>query len=163
MAPEVSSFSTVRALGGSPDSLVQSAAALGWRGTVRGPVCALGATFAAVCRNVPAGPPGSAFIVGCIVTAEDVEAAISHASLLAGYTARAVLVRDPVDVIDLQLQTALLDQGAIVERGGQMDVVSAPGDVVPSDLQVGHRWRTDARWNGLMQAVQAAAVIGEAT
>lgn len=81
---------------------------------------------------------------------------MQQASLLAAYSARAIVVRDPQDVIDVQLQTALLDQGAVVERDGQLVVLSAPGDVVPSPLQYGDDWITCPRWNEFHRTIMAS-------
>jgi hypothetical protein len=85
---------------------------------------------------------------------------MQDASLLAGYSERAILLRQGYDLVDIQLQTALLDQGAVIEDNGQFVVLSTPGDVVHSPLQDDNTWRTDSRWCDLHRAITAARSIG---
>lgn len=141
--------------------IVDAAEALGWRGEVRWPVQAHGVTFAAVCGAAGVGGPGSGWLAGCLVVSRDQTAAVQAASLLAGYSPRAVLVSDPQDVVDLQMQAALLDQGAVVVQDADVVAVSSPGDVVPSPLQVDDAWKFDEGWLELQHAVGSAPLIGE--
>lgn len=144
------------------DTIVRAVDLLGWRGVLRGPVSFGGVEFIAVCSDRPFGAPGSGWLVGSLVPDEDPFAAMRQAGLLAAYSARAILVRSFFDPVELQLQTALLDQGAVVAPGSRNPyVVSTAGGVVPSDLQDDEIWPTDRRWNALWLTVSMSGVLGE--
>lgn len=145
-----------------PVSVVSAASELGWRGEVRWPVHVNDLTFAAVCKGDEPSGPGAGWLLGCIVPSADPTSAVEDASQLAGYSARAVLVLEPDDVLDLQMQTSLLDQGAVVVDGGCAFAVNSPGDVVPSPLQIDDAWKSDERWVELQQAVLSSPVVGTA-
>src|SRR6266568_569394 len=142
-----------------PASIAGAVRSLGWRGAISGPVEFRGTSFVAVCGNGDFGAPGSGWLVGCLVPAADPLPAMQDASLLAGYSARAILLRQGYDVVNIQLQTALLDQGAVIEDNGQFVVLSTPGDVVHSPLQDDDGWRTDSRWCDLRRVITAAGSI----
>lgn len=141
-------------------SIAKAVRAVGWRGVLRGPVAFGGTVFLAVCRpREPLGAPGSPWLAGCLIPAADPRTAMREASLLAGYSRRAILVREPADPLDIQLQTALLDQGVVIECDGELTVLSTPGDVVPSPLQEHDGWLHDTRWLAFHQAVMAAKLL----
>jgi hypothetical protein len=142
------------------ETIKKAASAVGWCGALRGPVLFGGTAFIAVCRpSEPPGAPGSPWLVGCLFPAADPRAAMRDASLLAGYSRRTILVRDPSDALDIQLQTALLDQGAIADSNDKLIVLSTPGDVVPSPLQERDNWRNDERWLSFYQVVTRSRLL----
>jgi hypothetical protein len=144
------------------DTIIYAVRLMGWRGTLRGPVSFGGVEFVAVCTDRDFGAPGSGWLEGCLVPDTDPESAMRQASLLAAYSSRAILVRPVADLIELQLQAALLDQGAVVAPGDRQPfIVSIPGGAVPSDLQDSTVWPTNRRWNGLQLAISTSAPLGE--
>lgn len=141
-------------------AIAEAVGAVGWCGDLRGPVVFGGTMFIAVCRRCePLGAPGSPWLAGCLFPAADPRTAMREASLLAGYSRRAILVRNPADPLDIQLQTALLDQGAVIECDGKLTVLSTPGNVVPSPLQEPRGWQNDGRWLAFHRAVMAARLL----
>lgn len=144
------------------DTITRAVRLMGWRGTLRGPVSFGGVEFVAVCTDRDFGAPGSGWLEGCLVPEKNPESAMRQASLLAAYSSRAILVRPVADLIELQLQTALLDQGAVVDSGDRRPfIVSTAGSVVQSDLQDDAFWRTNRRWNALQLAISTSAPLGE--
>ncbi len=142
------------------DSIVDAVHALGWRGTLCGPLTFRGTSFVAVHQpEVVVGPPGSPWLIGCLVPGADPRVAMGEASLLAGYARRAILLRGPIDVLDVKLQTALLDQGAVVEDDDMLSVLATPGEVVPSPLQQDAAWQTDRRWLEFCRAIRLAPLL----
>lgn len=142
--------------------ITKAVEAVGWCGALRGPVAFGGAVFIAVCHpREPLGAPGSPWLAGCLFPAADPRKAMRRASLLAGYSRRAILVKDPTDPLDVQLQTALLDQGAVIECDGKLTVLSTPGDVVPSPLQEPDGWQNDSRWLAFHRAVMTATLLSD--
>ena len=164
-----------------------AAAAVGWAGTLRGPVEFHGTRFYAVVRE-PArfGPPQSGWLVGSVVAGTDPYAAMTEASLLAAYSSRLIAVHGPavgrLDAVDVQLQAALLDQGVVAHDrtankcgirttnaaaalppGGGCSVWAWPGEVVPSLLWLDDRWPTDHRWRAFYTAVTPAPLHGLTT
>jgi hypothetical protein len=140
--------------------IIAAAELLGWSGAVHWPVTTHSFAFAAVTRTHTPGPPGACGLFGCIVPGTDQSDALAQASLLAGYTARAVLLDAPADAVDLAMQAALLDIGAVAELSGQLTLVSTAGDVVPSPLQLDDIWRTDPHWQQLLDAIANAPIVG---
>lgn len=157
-----SDVSTAAPGGWHQDDIVEAVRVMGWRGEIRWPVDFDDLTFAAVCSGERVSGPGMGWLVGCVVPSSDQTLAVQDASQLAGYSARAVLVADPGDVIDLQLQTSLLDQGAVVKSDRHVVAVNPPGDVVPSPLQLDDAWKVDRRWSELQHAVLSSPVVGTA-
>ena len=141
--------------------VVAAARALGWYGEVRWPVDFGGVTFAAVGTVDQVWEPGAASFAGCLVTGNSHRRALSDASMLAAYSPRAVVVPAGVDRVDLALQAALLDQGAVVSDGSEVEVVALPGPVVPSLLQWRRRWAGDERWLRFCAAVLSAAPLAD--
>jgi hypothetical protein len=70
-----------------------------------------------------------------------------------------VLVPAESDQVDLQLQAALLDQGAVVWDGRTVRIAAWPGPVVPSLLQWQDRWCTDQRWQRFCKAVLESPLL----
>lgn len=138
------------------ETVVSAVRMLGWRGEVRGPVNFAGVRFVSVSTDEPIGAPGAGWLIGCVVPGVEARTAVQAASLLAGYSPRAVLVRECADVVDLQLETALLDQGAVLDSDGELTLLSEPGPVVPSPLQDVDTWQTDATWLSLHEAITSA-------
>lgn len=117
---------------------VCAARAVGWRGEVRGLV-EFGAVrfYPVLGAPVRFGPPGAAWLTGCVVVCTDPYVGLHEASLLAGYSRRLVTVHTPpadrptanatpprpdakagrrrrvFDAVDVQLQAALLDEGVV--------------------------------------------------
>ena len=164
-----------------------AAAAVGWAGTLRGPVEFHGTRFYAVVRE-PArfGPPQSGWLVGSVVAGTDPYAAMTAASLLAAYSSRLIAVHGPavgrLDSVDVRLQAAFLDQGVVaydqaagrsgatataapdaVPPSGGCSVWAWPGEVVPSLLWLDDRWPTDHRWRAFYTAVTPAPLHGLTT
>lgn len=137
-------------------TVLEAVELLGWHGEVHGPVEFGGVRFVAVIGHDEFGAPGGGWLQGCLVSVGKPREAVQDASLLAGYSPRAVLLRDPEDTVGLQLETALLDQGAVIETDGELMLLSKPGPTTPSPLQVGDVWRTDARWLSMRDAICAA-------
>ncbi len=134
---------------------------LGWRGVLRGPINFRSTTFIAVHRDdISIGAPGSPWLVGCLVPGAEPRGAMQDASLLAGYSCRAILVKAPVDALDVRLQAALLDQGAVLDALDGLSVLSTPGEVVPSPLQQDGVWQEDHRWLALCEEITSAPRIG---
>jgi hypothetical protein len=109
---------------------------VGWRGEVRGLVEFGGLEFYPVLgTRLRFGPPGSAWLTGCVVVCTDPYVGLHEASLLAGHSRRLSAVRTPptkpktgakaghetaprigvFDAVDVQLQAALLDQGVVIQ------------------------------------------------
>ena len=158
-----------------------AAAAVGWTGTLRGPVEFHGTRFYAVVRE-PArfGSPQSGWLIGSVVPGTDPFAAMTEASLLAAYSSRLIALHGPavgrVDAVDVRLRAAFLDQGVVaydpaaikagaatvsvnaadIAAGGGCSVWAWPGDVVPSLLWLDDRWPTDRRWRAFYAAVTTA-------
>jgi hypothetical protein len=83
-------------------------------------------------RHLAAGRPPAVRLRGCLVSEPDSPRALQHASLLAGYAPRSILIDESVDVLAVSVDAALLDQGVIVRRGdGRLEVVATPGSRVP--------------------------------
>ena len=141
------------------DAVMTAIELLDWHGEVRGPVEFGGVRFIAVIGHERFGPPGDGWLRGCLVSMGRPRETVRAASLLAGYTPRAVLLREPDDTVGLQLETALLDQGAVIEADGELTLLSKPGPAVASPLQVGDAWRTDARWLSLWNAISSAECL----
>jgi len=145
------------------DRIASAVTALGWSGTIRGPVYFGGVTFYAVtCPPAHFGPPGSSWLAGCLVSCTDPREGMQDASLLAAYSRRAILVRAPldaIDMVDLQLHGALLDQGVVVQAGGHSTVVSWAGEVVASLLHHDEAWRHDARWRQFYGTVTGRSAV----
>lgn len=144
---------------GPAGTRVETAAGLlGWDGELHGPVRFGGVTFTAVVDpECEPGPPGGGWLVGCLVRGDDTQEALRDASLLAAYSPRAALVPEPDDPVDVRLQAALLDQGVVAEQpDGDQVLLSPPGEVVPSPLQLDDAWRTDPGWASLREAITTA-------
>lgn len=144
----------------SAASVRQAVHELGWSGDLRGPVSFAGTSFVAVLGSSELDAPGGRWLIGCLFPTDQPLSAIRDASLLAGYSPRAILTRADDDVLEIKLQTALLDQGAVIEERGQLTVLSAPGPVVQSPLQEADAWRTDPRWHEMYQAATGAPTLG---
>jgi hypothetical protein len=132
---------------------------LGWEGVIRGPIAfgGVGPTFAVVDQNRPFGPPGSGWLVGCLVCRGGVWPSLEDASLFAGYSPRAVLITaPPCDWTQVKVDAAILDQGVVVDRMSGPLLLAEPGGVVPSPLQDGERWRSDPGWAKLRKAIDYA-------
>lgn len=143
------------------DSISAAAHLLGWRGALSGPITFRSTTFFAVRRDdLPIGAPGSPWLVGCLVPGAEPRAAMLDASLFAGYGCRGILVRAPIDALDVRLQTALLDQGAVLDAPDGLSVLSTPGEVVPSPLQQDGAWQTDYRWCAFCEVITSAPQLG---
>lgn len=69
-------------------------------------------------------------LVGALLdgrAAGDAARVVQGASLLAGYCPRAVLLNDTPDLMAALIDAAVLDVGIVVQRGGQVRVMSRPG------------------------------------
>lgn len=164
---------------------VRAARAVGWYGAVRGPVVFGGVQFYPVLLGpVLTGPPGSGWLAGCVVVCTDPYVGMQEASWLAGYSRRLIAIHTPstpstpstrgaaaagtdagagLDLVDVQLQAAVLDQGVVVQHctaGGSdlagSGVLSWPGEIVASPLQHDDKWRSDCRWQAFCAAISFA-------
>lgn len=115
--------------------------------------------FAAVGTADQPWEPGDPGLSGCIVPGGSHRRALTDASTLAAYASRAVLVPATVDAVDLVLQAAFLDQGAVLFDGRDVELVATPGPVVPSLLHWQRRWATDERWLRFCAAVLSTEVL----
>lgn len=96
------------------------------------------------------GRPPPVRLHGCLVREHKPASSLQHASLLAGYTARSILIDDTDDVLAVMVDAAVLDQGVIVRRAdGWLDVLGGPGPRVP-----GHG--LDVRELSLLESVYGA-------
>lgn len=77
--------------------------------------------------RTPIRPPLT--LVGCLVPGRGCDA-IARASMLSGYAARAVLVPDQDDIVQLLVDAALLDQGVVVYRDGGVTAFAQAGPKV---------------------------------
>jgi len=66
-------------------------------------------------------------LLGCLVGDDDAAAAMSAASLMAGYAPRAILVRDKEDLTALAVEAALLDQGIVINQNGHLQLLTEAG------------------------------------
>ena len=105
--------------------LRRAADALGWEGSLVGPVDFRATRFWAVV-HLDGHDDSDLSIVGCLVTDDDPDPQ-ANASLLAAYAPRAVLVSGRTDLTQLAVDAALLDQGLVRWDGGTVEVVATPG------------------------------------
>lgn len=108
------------------------------------------ADMAALRTHLGNGRVAAVRLRGCLVREHDSAQSLRHASLLAGYAPRSVLIKDTDDVLGVMVDASLLEQGVIVRRAdGQLDVVATPGPRVR-----GHG--LDVRELALLETVYAA-------
>lgn len=86
---------------------------------------------------------------GCLVAGHDAVTATREASLLAGYAPRAVLVSVKEDLVALTVEAALLDQGIVVSRDSDLELLTSAGPRVAGR-------GLDAREWELLETVYAA-------
>lgn len=73
---------------------------------------------------------------GCLVVSEHPGSALNDASLLAGYSSRAVLVPNSNDVLGVLADAALLDQGVVVHAHGTITMLALAGPKVPASIDL---------------------------
>lgn len=79
-------------------------------------------------RHLAAGRAPAVKLRGCLVSDVDPARASQHASLLAGYAPRAILIDEFSDVLAVAIDAAVLDQGVVVRRpDGHLDVLATAG------------------------------------
>lgn len=111
----------------------QAAVALGWNGT---PVAVRWAgesawAIASLEPGQPAAPSSAVEIAGVVVTGTAGSRPAQRASVFAGYCRRAVLIPDDGDVLPVQVEAAVLDQGVVVAGRDGTRMLSAPGAARP--------------------------------
>lgn len=86
-------------------------------------------------RSQVAGRPGPPLrLDGCLVESAEASAAVRDASLLAGYTARAVLVPDQGNVLALLADAALLDQGVLLQGPEGVTLLAQAGPRIAAGI-----------------------------
>ncbi|MDQ2708780.1 MAG: hypothetical protein M3Z25_14580 [Actinomycetota bacterium] len=100
--------------------------------------------------HLTAADAGSRGVVGCaraavslagaIVRGSDPRQAIQHASFLSGYSPRAVLLDDRVDLLPVLVDAAVLDQGVVVTRASGAELLAQPGPRVAGTVFNAREW-----------------------
>lgn len=115
-----------------PNHVHDAARALRWRGRVVGPVRFGGLTFFAVVDEVRLDGETLTHLEGALLIGRPRLSLLTDASLLAGYAARAVYVRDTAlmgpHVPNFRREARVLGIGVVVaDRGGRPVMVETPG------------------------------------
>jgi hypothetical protein len=144
---------------GQPAALVRAVETLGWWGELRWPVRFSGLTFAAVHRSEsdPLAGPGERWLVGCLVLGED-RSAVADASLLAGYSRRAVLLSEDSEALPAAVDAAVLDVGLVLDSVHATVLMTDAGPVVESHPTSGD-CRRDHRWARFVRAILATPAV----
>jgi hypothetical protein len=134
-------------------ALAEAARVLGWHGQLRWPVVLFGAQFGVVCEASadPAAGPNGGWLVGCVRPGRDA-GAVRRASLLAGYSRRAVVLPDSGDVLAALVDATVLDIGLVVD--GRL--LAPAGPVVASLWTQPDAARRNPHWRKLVTAVHTA-------
>jgi len=134
-------------------ALADAARVLGWNGQLRWPVVLFGAQFGVVC-NIDADPdagPNGGWLAGCDRPGRDA-GAVRRASLLAGYSRRAVVLPDSGDILAALVDATVLDVGLVVD--GRL--LAPAGPVVASLWTEPGAARGNQHWRKLVTAVRTA-------